>query len=62
LHLAGWLTQIIVLCGGNEEESGEEAVKKIEERIGIKIGSKIGVFWEAIRERESFKKIYGITV
>lgn len=61
------------LCGGNVHDDGATVVKKIENHIGVKLArdfvaeparekgekeSKIGVFWDAMRERPSFKKIY----
>jgi len=74
LHLAGWLSRVVSLCGGNINDDGSTVVMKIEDHIGgVKLArdfvaeparekgekqSKIGVFWDAMRERPSFKKIY----
>jgi len=76
LHLAGWLTRVAHLCGGEAIDDGKTIVKKIEEHVGggLKIPrdfltrredakaekeSKLGAFWDAIRDRPSWRKIYG---
>lgn len=63
----------MTLCGGNGNEDGATVVKKIEEKVGVKLArdfvvepgrgkgekqSKLGAFWDGIRERMSWKKIY----
>jgi hypothetical protein len=63
------------LCGGDGNDDGATVVKKIEEQIGgVKLArdfvvepargkgerqNKVGAFWDAIRERPGWKKIYG---
>ena len=79
LHLAGWLTRVVRLCGGTPNDDGNTIVKKLEEHIGggFKLPreylselarrenpkpekqAKIGAFWDAVRERPSWKKVYG---
>jgi len=75
LHLSCWVTRIVWLCGGKANDDGATVVKKIEEHIGgLKLArdfvfepargkgekqSKLAAFWDAIRERPSWKKIYG---
>lgn len=74
LHLAGWLTRIVHLCGGEGSDDGKTVVKKIEGQTGVKLPrdfltrreaaqaekeTKLGAFWDVIRERPSWRKIYG---
>jgi hypothetical protein len=65
----------VSLCGGDINDDGATVVKKIEDHIGgLKLvrdfvvepargdgekQSKVGAFWDAMRERPSWKKIYG---
>jgi hypothetical protein len=65
----------VCLCGGNGNEDGGRVVKKIEEHIGgLQVArdfvaepargkgekqSKLGAFWDGIRERASWQTIYG---
>jgi hypothetical protein len=74
LHLAGWLSGVVCLCGGNVNDDGATIVKMLEDYIGgVKLArdfvvepargkgekqSKLGAFWDVMRERPSWKKIY----
>jgi hypothetical protein len=73
-HLAGWLTRVVMLAGGTKEDNGESVVAKLEKYIGggfmiprdfpadlVRDGkqTKIGAFWDTIRERPAWKKVYG---
>lgn len=68
LHLAAWLTRVVSLVGGTKDDTGETIVVKLEGYIGggfqIPRGfvseqqTKIGAFWDAVRERPGWKKVY----
>ncbi|KAH9486955.1 hypothetical protein JR316_0001021 [Psilocybe cubensis] len=78
LHLAGWLTRVAKLAGGQSSDDGETIARKLEGHIGggfrfardfiteqarrekaaVEKGSKVGAFWDALRERASWKKVY----
>lgn len=50
------------LAGGTSSDDGHAIVKKLEEYIGggFKVGEdKLGAFWDAVRERKSWQKVYG---
>jgi len=75
LHLAGWLTRVVMLAGGTKDDNGESVVVKLEKYIGGGFmlprdfpgdlvredgkQTKIGAFWDTIRERPAWKKVYG---
>jgi glutathione S-transferase len=62
LHLAGWLARVAKLAGGTCSDDGHTVVKKLEEYIGGGFKdeeSKLGGFWDAVRERKSWQKVYG---
>lgn len=59
LHLAGWLGRIFMLVGVDVNEDGKTAVTKLSAHIKGSVGEKVVVFWDTIKERESFKKVYG---
>lgn len=78
LHLAAWFTRVAKLCGVSGSDDGKTAVEKIESYIGVgaflardysadmtrrgeKV-AKLGVFWESVKGRESWQKIYGAGV
>lgn len=73
LHLAGWLSRVVKLAGGMKDDNGETIVVKLEEYIGggfmmprdfkadqvrDEKQTKIGAFWDAVRERPGWKKVY----
>ena len=66
LHLAGWLARVVKLAGGTKDDNGETIVVKLEAHIGggfvmprgnVK-QTKIGAFWDEVRERVGWKKVY----
>ncbi|KAG5639225.1 hypothetical protein H0H81_005299 [Sphagnurus paluster] len=69
LHLASWLARIVSLSGGTYEDDGQTAIGKLETHIGDGFGlvkdaeeeskSKLCVFWDAVRGRGSWKRVYG---
>jgi len=60
LHLAGWLARVAKLAGGTNSDDGHTIVKKLEEHVGSEFkGEKLSVFWDAVRERKSWQKVYG---
>lgn len=68
LHLAGWLARVTKLADGKSSDDGHTIVKKLEEYIGggfkvpVNEGveqSKLSAFWDAVRERKSWQKVYG---
>lgn len=59
LHLVAWLSRIAKLVGGTAGDSGETVVGKLSERSGQVSGKRIGVYWDVVRERESWKRKYG---
>jgi hypothetical protein len=59
-----------MLAGGTAEDDGNAAVAKLETHIGNGFvlpkdiqadsqQSKLGAFWDAVKERPSWKKVYG---
>ena len=65
IHLAAWLARVASICDGNISDSGAAIAEKVEKhmRSGYTLPkngdqSKIAVFWDAIKERPSFKKVY----
>ncbi|TFK41184.1 hypothetical protein BDQ12DRAFT_679037 [Crucibulum laeve] len=74
LHLAGWLATVVKLAGGAVTDNGNTVISKLEEYIGNGFGlpkdfestkdgsrppqSKLAAFWDAVRERPSWKKVY----
>jgi hypothetical protein len=70
LHLGAWMTRLVTLAGGTSSDDGRTVVRKIEEHIGDVLvvpkdhqaggrkDSKLAMFWDAIKERPSWKKIY----
>ena len=60
LHLAGWLARVAKLAGGTNSDDGPTIVKKLEAYIGSEFkGEKLSGFWDAVRERKSWQKVYG---
>jgi glutathione S-transferase len=66
LHLAAWLCRIVWLAGGSAGDDGKTTVQKLGEAIGEERveerRTKIGTYWDQVRERESWKKVYGAVV
>jgi glutathione S-transferase len=73
LHLAGWLSRVVKVSGGTKDDNGETIVVKLEKYIGggfvmprdfvcdqirPEKQTKIGAFWDTIRERPGWKKVY----
>jgi glutathione S-transferase len=80
LHIASWLSRIIMLSGGRITDDGDVAITKIEAHIEPEFHftrdfaapaggarqdegrpasqSKLAAFWDAMRERSSFQKVY----
>jgi len=73
LHLAGWLSRVVNLSGGTKDDDGKTIVVKLEEYIGggfviprdfladpvrPEKQTKIGAFWDMVRERPGWKKVY----
>jgi len=70
LHLGAWMTRLVALVGGTSSDDGRTVVKKIEEhfggmlvlpknhQVGGRKDSKLAMFWDAIKDRASWKKIY----
>lgn len=62
LHLAGWLARISWLAGAEASDDGKAAVKKVAQHIGGELTEeslvKLAGFWDAIKERASWKKVY----
>ncbi|PPR08123.1 hypothetical protein CVT24_012367 [Panaeolus cyanescens] len=66
LHVAGWLSCLASLVGATGDDSGKAVVDKIEEYVGngFKIDkeenkkSKIEIFWDGLKVRESWKLVY----
>ena len=70
LHLAAWMARLVTLAGGATADDGRTAVGRVEARMGGgfllpkdhpvhgRKESKLAVFWDAMRERPSWKKIY----
>ncbi|KIL70852.1 hypothetical protein M378DRAFT_67122 [Amanita muscaria Koide BX008] len=74
VHVAVWLGRVMHLCGVTADDDGRKAVEKLEKRMGQEQllprevkraerkgdeGSKLEVFWETVKERPSWKKVYG---
>ncbi|KAF5355672.1 hypothetical protein D9756_003746 [Leucocoprinus leucothites] len=66
LHLSAWLARIASLVDGSAGDDGKTIVKKLGNAIGEETveerRTKIGTFWDEVRERESWKKVYGTGV
>lgn len=59
MHLAAWLARVFALVGVNLEDDGKAALSKLEKHMGTTIGEKkLGGFWDVMKERTSFKKVY----
>ncbi len=48
-----------MLVGVDVNEDGKTAVTKLSAHMKGSVGEKVVVFWDTIKERESFKKVYG---
>ncbi|KZS96016.1 hypothetical protein SISNIDRAFT_483421 [Sistotremastrum niveocremeum HHB9708] len=63
LHLAAYITRLVTLSGGDGSKSGIDSIAKHASSSAagghVTIGPKVRGYWEAIIERESWKKIYG---
>jgi len=59
LHLAAWLSRIAKLVGATAGDNGETVVGKLGEQSGGASTRRIGVYWDVVRGRESWKKEYG---
>lgn len=61
LHLVGWLARLLSVIGVVGEEDGETAVNKLNKTVGLGEvkDSKLAIFWDSVKERKSFKKVYG---
>ncbi|TRM60181.1 hypothetical protein BD626DRAFT_505734 [Schizophyllum amplum] len=71
LHVAAWLASLVKLAEGSSSMDGKAVVSRLEERIGggfalpkdyntseNETASKIGAFWDTMRERASWKQVY----
>lgn len=69
LHLAGWLARVLSCVGVETDDDGSEVVKKLTARIPkLELpddftveetkGIKLAAFWDSIRDRPSFRKVY----
>lgn len=69
LHLAAWLTRIAALSGAKATDDGNTVIAKLERHIeeGFTLPketqptgqqSKLAVFWDVVKERPSWKKVY----
>ncbi|KAJ7783758.1 hypothetical protein DFH07DRAFT_789022 [Mycena maculata] len=74
LSLAAWIRGVVILAGGTAGDDGSVAIGKVEEYCGCVLGkdfqvvdarqkdiaavSKLAAFWDAMRQRESWKKVY----
>ncbi|KAF8642330.1 hypothetical protein AX16_009599 [Volvariella volvacea WC 439] len=60
VHLEAWLTRALAIAGATAADSGEVAVKRLQEYTGAEghYGKLVG-YWERIKERSSWKKVYG---
>lgn len=63
LHLGVWLARIARLAGATAEDDGKTMVKRLGEKIGETTvedkRTKAGTFWDGMRDRGSWKKVYG---
>ncbi|KAL1739474.1 hypothetical protein HDZ31DRAFT_49349 [Schizophyllum fasciatum] len=72
LHIAGWLATLVRLAGGTSSLDGKAAAAQLEAHVGGGFAlpkeyktaegeavSKIGAFWDSIKDRASWKKVYG---
>ena len=61
LHLAGWLGRVLWVIQARAEDDGKTAVNKLRKAAGLEEleESKLAVFWDALKERASWKKVYG---
>lgn len=58
MHLVGWLAEIGKLVGGSKDDDGDTVVKKLREYVGSEIeGKKIKMYWEAVKGRESWRRV-----
>ncbi|KIK70956.1 hypothetical protein GYMLUDRAFT_149698 [Collybiopsis luxurians FD-317 M1] len=66
-HLTAWLATVISLSGGSLNDSGATAIEKLSKHIGsssvaLKPGPlarvKLPAYWDAVKERPSFKKVF----
>ncbi|TFK77122.1 hypothetical protein BDN72DRAFT_953597 [Pluteus cervinus] len=61
LHLAGWLGRVLWVVQARAEDDGKTAVNKLRKAAGLEeLGEcKLAAFWDAVKERASWKKVYG---
>ncbi|EAU93133.1 hypothetical protein CC1G_12668 [Coprinopsis cinerea okayama7 len=75
LHLAPWFTRVVKLAGGSVDDDGKTVVEKLEKYVGAVLAlprdfsgdaggrgekqAKLGAFWDALKERPSWQKLYG---
>ncbi|KAK7468874.1 hypothetical protein VKT23_003373 [Stygiomarasmius scandens] len=72
-HLAAWLTRVVLLAGGSPEEDGNTVIGKLESHVGNGLSipkttktvgeetvsrSKLAEFWDAVKQRDSWQKVY----
>jgi hypothetical protein len=93
MHLAAWLHELVILSGGNAQESGGVAIARLEGHVGggfafvkdaVSVPAstampratnleeiaptpsttgakpKLAVVWDALAERPSWKKVFGV--
>lgn len=62
MHLASWLSRVVKASGGTALDDGKAVVALVAKHAGFsfEVGdTKLGGFWDAIKERDGWKKVYG---
>jgi hypothetical protein len=54
-HLAAWLARIALVCGSASTCMGKEMLEK---ELGEALPEKVGRYWDAWTDRESWKRVY----
>jgi len=57
-HLTAWLTRVISLAGGTYNDTSAVAIEKLVKHIGVEqplVLTKLAVYWDAVKERPSWK-------
>ncbi|KAJ7630914.1 hypothetical protein FB45DRAFT_833735 [Roridomyces roridus] len=58
LSLVAWLRNVVILAGGVTGDDGKKAMEKLEARCGFKDSTgNLGLFWDAMEKRDSWKKV-----